>query len=55
MCCMNQEALDHYKKMLRSMRKEGLTPIVTLNHFTLPLTPPDKIYKKIIISDVITS
>ncbi|MBV9178996.1 MAG: glycoside hydrolase family 1 protein [Nitrososphaeraceae archaeon] len=47
----NQEALDHYKKMLRSMRKGGLTPIVTLNHFTLPLwvlTPPDKITKNIV-------
>ncbi|HZA07377.1 MAG TPA: glycoside hydrolase family 1 protein [Nitrososphaeraceae archaeon] len=47
----NQEALDHYKKMLRSMRKVGLTPIVTLNHFTLPLwvlTPPAKIMKNIV-------
>jgi beta-glucosidase len=47
----NQEALDHYKNMLRSMRKAGLTPIVTLNHFTLPLwvlTPPNTIAKNIV-------
>jgi beta-glucosidase len=47
----NREALDHYKKMLISMRKSGLIPIVTLNHFTLPLwilTPPVNITKNIV-------
>ena len=47
----NQHAMDHYKKMLRSMRNIGLIPIVTLNHFTLPLwvlTPPDTISKNIV-------
>jgi beta-glucosidase len=47
----NQEAIDHYKKMLKSMRETGLTPIATLNHFTLPLwvlTPPNSITKKIV-------
>jgi beta-glucosidase len=47
----NQEAIDHYKKMLTSMRKSDLIPIVTLNHFTLPLwvlTPPLNITKNII-------
>ncbi|HJT49912.1 MAG TPA: family 1 glycosylhydrolase [Nitrososphaeraceae archaeon] len=47
----NQEAVDHYKNMLGSMRKAGLTPIVTLNHFTLPLwilTPPNTITKNIV-------
>ena len=47
----NQEVLDHYKKMLRSMRESGLIPIVTLNHFTLPLwvlTPPTNITKNIV-------
>jgi beta-glucosidase/6-phospho-beta-glucosidase/beta-galactosidase len=47
----NQEAIEHYKKMLRSMRGPGLTPIVTLNHFTLPLwvlTPPNRITKNIL-------
>src|SRR5918911_4263411 len=42
----NQEAIDHYKKMLISMREARLTPIITLNHFTLPLwvlTPPTSI------------
>jgi beta-glucosidase len=47
----NQEAIDHYKKILTSMRKSGLIPIVTLNHFTLPLwvlTPPTNITKNIV-------
>jgi beta-glucosidase len=47
----NQEVIDHYKKMLTSMRKSGLIPIVTLNHFTLPLwvlTPPVNITKNIV-------
>jgi beta-glucosidase len=47
----NQEAIDHYKEMIRTMRKNGLTPIVTLNHFTLPLwvlTPPIKFKKNIV-------
>jgi beta-glucosidase/6-phospho-beta-glucosidase/beta-galactosidase len=47
----NQEAIEHYKKMLRSMREAGLTPIVTLNHFTLPrwlLNPPNSIPKNIV-------
>jgi beta-glucosidase len=47
----NQEAIDHYKKMLGSMREAGLIPIVTLNHFTLPLwvlTPPNCITKNIV-------
>ena len=29
--------LDHYKKMIRSMRKSGLEPFVTIWHWTLPL------------------
>ena len=39
----NEHAIDHYKKMISSMRERKLTPIVTLNHLTLPLwisTPP---------------
>src|SRR5918912_2702438 len=47
----DQEAIEYYKKMLRSMREAGLTPIVTLNHFTLPLwvlTPPNRITKNIV-------
>jgi beta-glucosidase len=46
----NQEAIDHYKKMIRSMIEKKLIPVVTLNHFTLPLwvlTPPNR-FKKII-------
>ena len=39
-------ALSHYKQMIMSMTQKGLTPVVTLNHFTLPLwvlTPPTTI------------
>jgi beta-glucosidase len=45
----NEDAINHYKHMIISMRKKGLTPIITLNHLTLPLwvcTPPSKIPKK---------
>lgn len=47
----NQEAIDHYKEMIRAMRKKGLTPVVTLNHFTLPLwvlTPPIRFKKNLV-------
>jgi beta-glucosidase len=30
-------ALDHYQRMAESVRKARMTPVVTLNHFTLPL------------------
>ena len=43
------EAIDHYKQMIRSMRERNLTPVVALNHFTLPLwisTPPTKFIGK---------
>jgi len=46
----NHEAIDHYKQMLRSVTEAGLTPVITLNHLTLPLwvlTPPSKFTKKI--------
>src|SRR5215211_629294 len=49
----NQEAVDHYKVMIKHMqeeRKKGLKPIITLNHLTLPLwvlTPPSRFAKKI--------
>lgn len=39
----DESAIDHYKKMISSMLERNLTPIVTLNHLTLPLwisTPP---------------
>jgi beta-glucosidase len=47
----NQEAVDHYKVMIKHMQEEkGLKPIITLNHLTLPLwvlTPPSKFAKKL--------
>ncbi len=30
-------ALDHYAQVIRSLKEKGMEPIVTLNHFTLPL------------------
>ena len=44
----NQEAIDHYKDMIKTMREKGLTPVITLNHLTLPswvLTPPSTFRK----------
>lgn len=46
----NQNAIDHYKDMIMAMRKRDLTPVVTLNHLTLPLwvsTPPIEFKKKL--------
>ena len=33
---IDQEAVDHYLAMTDRVREAGLTPFVTLNHFTLP-------------------
>ena len=33
----NQDAVEHYKKMIISMKEKHLTPVITLNHFTLAL------------------
>ena len=30
-------ALDHYREMILSLRAKGMEPIVTLNHFTIPI------------------
>jgi beta-glucosidase len=46
----NQNAINHYRDMIKMMIDEGLNPVVTLNHITLPLwvlTPPSKFEKKI--------
>lgn len=34
-------ALDHYREMLKALRDRGLTPMVTLHHFTNPLWVDD--------------
>jgi len=52
----DQEALDHYKQLIRAMRERGLTPVITLNHLTLPLwilTPPIEAHVQ--AYDIITS
>ncbi len=33
----DESALDHYREMLKGMRRLGLTPMVTLHHFTDPI------------------
>jgi len=33
----SQEAIDHYSQVIDSLRKKGLEPFVTINHWTLPL------------------
>ena len=33
----SEEALSHYREVIRSLRSNGLEPIVTLHHFTIPL------------------
>jgi len=33
----DSRAIDHYAQVIRSLRSKGMEPIVTLNHFTLPL------------------
>jgi beta-glucosidase len=32
----NTEALQHYREVIRALRKRGLEPVVTLHHFTNP-------------------
>lgn len=32
----DDEALDHYRQMVRGLRERGLTPLVTLHHFVNP-------------------
>ena len=46
----DQEAIEHYKEMIKAMRIRGLMPVITLNHITLPrwvLTPPSNFTKRI--------
>ncbi len=33
----NDSAFDHYREVLKSLNELEITPIITLNHFTLPL------------------
>lgn len=39
---VDDAALAHYRDVLDSLRRHGLTPIVTLSHFTLPLWIADQ-------------
>jgi beta-glucosidase len=46
----NQNAIDHYKEMIKYIVEKGMIPIITLNHITLPLwilTPPTEFKKRI--------
>ena len=33
----SEEAISHYREVIQSLRSNGLEPIITLHHFTLPL------------------
>ncbi len=33
----DEDALDHYREMIRGLHERGMTPMVTLHHFTDPL------------------
>ena len=33
----DEDALDHYRQMLRGLYERGMTPMITLQHFTVPL------------------
>ncbi len=33
----NRDALTHYKQVIKNLRSLGIEPIVTINHFTLPV------------------
>jgi beta-glucosidase len=46
----NENAIYHYKEMIKYIIEKGMIPIVTLNHITLPiwiLTPPTEFKKRI--------
>jgi beta-glucosidase len=46
----NQDAINHYKQMIISMKDNHLKPIISLNHVTLPLwvlTPPTSFKKRV--------
>ena len=34
---VDQEALDHYRKMIEELVKRNITPFITLHHFTEPI------------------
>ena len=53
----NTDAIQHYKQMIGAMKLRGITPIITLNHFTLPLwvlTPPSQ-FTKTAVQDFLPS
>ena len=46
----DENAINHYKEMIMTLRERGLIPVISLNHATLPLwvlTPPSQFTKKI--------
>lgn len=38
----NDEAIDHYREYIASLKKRGIEPIITLFHFTLPIWFSDR-------------
>lgn len=35
--CFDYDEIEHYKNVLRALKKRGITPFITLWHFTLPV------------------
>ena len=48
----DQSALAHYRAVLTAIRKAGMTPFVTLDHFTLPLWIHDPIATRAAFANV---
>ena len=52
----DNDSIEHYRNMINSMRSRGLTPIITLNHFTLPLwvsTPPMEFSRNLLANAIL--
>jgi beta-glucosidase len=32
----DQEALDHYRKIIQTLRDNNIEPVIVLNHYTMP-------------------
>lgn len=52
----DNDSIEHYRNMINSLRSRGLTPIITLNHFTLPLwvsTPPMEFSRNLLANAIL--
>lgn len=51
----DQSAIEHYRQMIMALKARGITPVVTLEHFTLPLWVLTPIVNKDCLSDPLES